>query len=75
MDEYDALTEASTAIRVQLARLGLNQADLARRLNVLPGTVSRALSNSPVDERSKTWRAMLEALELEIVIRPKKSKT
>lgn len=40
-------------------------------MGVLPGTVSRALSGSPLDERSKTWPAMLEELGLEVVIRPK----
>lgn len=71
MDEYNALTDAATAVRVQLARKGISQADLARELEVLPGTVSRALSGSPLDERSKTWPAMLDALGLEIIIRPK----
>ncbi|WP_135230147.1 helix-turn-helix domain-containing protein [Deinococcus fonticola] len=71
MDEYNALTDASTAIRVQLARMGMNQADLARKLGILPGTVSRALAGSPMDERSKTWPAILDALGLEVIIRPK----
>lgn len=71
MDEHNAATSAAIAVKVQLARLGMNQADLARKLGVLPGTVSRALAGSPLDERSKTWPAMLEELGLEIVIRPK----
>ena len=75
MDEHDAATQATTAIRVQLARLNMKQVDLARQIGVLPGTVSRALASSPLDERSKTWPAMLEALGLEIVIRPKNPKT
>jgi len=70
MDEYSA-DKATTAVRVQLARQGLNQAELERRLGVGRGTVSRALAGSPLDERSKTWPAILEALGLEIVIRPK----
>lgn len=73
MDEYTP-QEAATAVRVQLARLGINQADLERRLGVARGTVSRALSGSPLDERSKTWPAILEAVGLEIVIRPKQAK-
>jgi transcriptional regulator with XRE-family HTH domain len=70
MDEYTA-DKATTAVRVQLARQGMNQAELERRLGVSRGVVSRALAGSPLDERSKTWPAMLEALGLEIVIRPK----
>lgn len=72
MDEYTP-QEATKAVRVQLARLGINQAELERRLGVTRGTVSRALAGSPLDERSKTWPAMLDALGLEIVIRPKQS--
>lgn len=72
MDEYNAQTEAATAVRVQLARQGINQAELARQIGTLPGTISRALAGSPLDERSKTWPAILDALGLEIVIRPKK---
>ena len=70
MDEYSA-DKATTAVRVQLARKGMNQAQLERRLGVGRGTVSRALAGSPLDERSKTWPAILEELGLEIVIRPK----
>lgn len=72
MDEHNAQTDAAKAVRVELARRGMNQADLERQLGVTRGTVSRALSGSPLDERSKTWPAILDALGLEIVIRPKK---
>ncbi|TSA81438.1 hypothetical protein FNU79_15010 [Deinococcus detaillensis] len=70
-DEYNAVTEAPKAVRVQLARLGINQAELERRLGVKPSVVSRALNGSPLDQRSTTWPAMLEELGLEVVIRPK----
>lgn len=70
MEEFDA-HEAAKAVRVQLARQGINQAELERRLGVSRGTVSRALAGSPLDERSTTWRAMLDALDLEIVVRSK----
>ena len=71
MDEYDARTDAATAVRVQLARMGMNQAALERQIGVKPSVVSRALAGSPLDQRSTTWPAMLDALGLEIIIRPK----
>ena len=73
MDEYNARTEAAKAVKVALARRAMNQAVLERQLGVSRGTVSRALAGSPLDERSKTWPAILEILGLEIVIRAKQS--
>ncbi|UQN04966.1 hypothetical protein [Deinococcus sp. QL22] len=73
MDEYNATTDAATAVRVELARKGMNQADLERQMGVTRGTVSRALAGSPLDERSKTWPAILETLGLEIIVRPKRT--
>lgn len=69
--EFDARTEAARAVRIQLEKLGLSQAELERQLGVKRSVVSRALGGSPLDERSKTWTAMLDALGLEIIIRPK----
>lgn len=72
MDEFDAFTQAAKAVNIQLARRGMKQADLAKKLGILPSTVSRALSSSPIDDRSSTWLAMLNELNLEIIIRPKR---
>lgn len=71
IQEFDARTEAARAVRAQLEKMGLSQAELERQLGVKRSVVSRALGGSPLDQRSTTWAAMLDALGLEVIIRAK----
>ncbi|WP_188960785.1 hypothetical protein [Deinococcus aquiradiocola] len=50
---------------------GLNQSQLAVQLGKERASISRTLSRSPLDQRSD-WPRILELLDLEIVIRPKR---
>lgn len=67
MDE--AMKEVvATALKAK----GLNQSQLALQLGKDRASMSRTLNRSPIDARSD-WPAILDALDLEVVIRPKSS--
>jgi len=57
-------------ITATLKAKGLNQSQLALQLGRERASISRTLGHSPIDLRSD-WPAILEALGLEVVIRPK----
>lgn len=57
-------------VQAALKAQGMNQSQLAERLGKERAAISRTLSRSPIDPRSD-WPAILDALGLEIVVRPK----
>lgn len=59
------------AVEKALTELGMNRADLARRLDVTPQALSRVLKVEQVAGQRSLWPKILDALNLEIVIRPK----
>lgn len=59
-----------TQVKVALAQRGMNQADLARQLGIKPQVLSRLFRVPVVNERSH-WPAVLEALDLEVEVKPK----
>lgn len=54
-----------------MARQLVTQAEMARRINSHPAVVSKVLKLK-VDPRMSTFSAMLEAIDCELVIQPKK---
>ncbi|WP_407541749.1 helix-turn-helix transcriptional regulator (plasmid) [Deinococcus radiomollis] len=61
---------ARQTIKVALAEAGMTQAQLATRLEMKPQVLSQSLQSPLVNSRSH-WPAILDALGLEVVIRPK----
>lgn len=62
--------EPKTVVKVALAEREMTLTELARRLDVPQQSLSRTLQQSPLNGKSH-WPKILEALGLEIVIRPK----
>lgn len=63
-------TDARTAVDAAMKEQGLNQGKLAELIGSHPAAVSRALGSNLIDRRS-LWIKILDALGLEIVVRPK----
>ncbi|GAA4002801.1 hypothetical protein GCM10022631_11920 [Deinococcus rubellus] len=59
------------AVEKALAEVGMNRADLARKLKVTPQALSRVLKVEQVASQRSLWPEILNALGLEIVIQPK----
>ena len=65
-------TDAKRAVAAALAERGRTQSELAKLIGTNPGTLTKLLSeNQTLDSRS-LWPQILEALDLEVVIRAKK---
>jgi transcriptional regulator with XRE-family HTH domain len=62
--------EEKIVIRTALAARNMTQGDLANRLGIPAQSLSRTLGVSVVNTQSH-WPAILDALGLEVVIRPK----
>ena len=60
-------------VAAALKAKGLNQSQLATQLGRERASISRTLGRSPIDPRSD-WPAILDALGLEVVIRPRRGK-
>ncbi|QLG11746.1 helix-turn-helix domain-containing protein (plasmid) [Deinococcus sp. D7000] len=59
-------------IEERLTALGLTRSDLARQLGVSRQVITRTLNSTAlINERAEHWPAILDALGLEIIIRPK----
>ena len=62
--------EPKAVIQARLKSLNMTQIQLAEQLKTTPAILSRALSGSMIRTDSY-WPAMLDALGLEVVIKPK----
>ncbi|WP_407540213.1 helix-turn-helix domain-containing protein [Deinococcus radiomollis] len=63
--------EATQLIDEILSSKGKSRAELARELGISRQKVQRTLDASPLNSRAEHWPAILDALGLEVVIRPK----
>jgi transcriptional regulator with XRE-family HTH domain len=60
-------------IDAKLTEQGLSRSDLARQLGISRQVVTRTLNSTAlINERAEHWPAILDALGLEVVIRPKR---
>ena len=66
-------TDPRHAVEVALATQRLNQAELASRLDIFPSVLSRTLKENQMLSKRSHWAAILDALGLEVVIRPKQA--
>ena len=64
------MDSARDLVKIELQKQGLTQVELARRLGLAPASVSRTLRAPPIRQDSH-WPAILDALGLEVIIRPK----
>lgn len=73
--DMSSAEEIQRVVRVALAERNLSQAALAEKLNTHASTLSRILGESnPISQRS-LWPRILEELDLEVVVRPKRERT
>ncbi|WP_161883864.1 transcriptional regulator [Deinococcus alpinitundrae] len=64
--------DTKATVKVELAKREMTMLELAAQLGIPQQSLSRTLQTSPVNQRSH-WPAILEALGLEVIIRPKQS--
>ena len=62
--------DPKAVVQARLKALGMTQIQLADQLKTTPASVGQTLS-SPLLRPDSLWPALLEALGLELVVRPK----
>ena len=64
-------TNPRHAVEMALATRQTNQAELALQLGIFPSVLSRMLKQNQLLSQRSNWQEVLDALGLEVVIRPK----
>jgi lambda repressor-like predicted transcriptional regulator len=57
-------------VKVELAKRGMTMQSFAKELGIPQQSLSRTLNTPPVNQKSH-WPKIMEALELEVEIKPK----
>lgn len=63
--------EVRAKVNTRLAEKGMSRADLARAVGKHPNAITRALNGTPDGGKvPPLWAAILEALDLELTVKP-----
>ena len=63
--------QTKRTIRAALAERGLNTNTLAHQLGIKQEALSRLLNHVPIVNQRSNWGAVLDALDLEVIVRPR----